>query len=264
MTSTNACSSLLAPSSVVIVGCFGRMGGMLFREAGSKGYGVRGIDKPFDDIKPITRARLVIACIPAAFLEETLHRLCPHMRKDAILCDITSVKVAPMQQMENIWQGSIVGTHPLFGPQHGMDEDLPIALVRGKRCTESAFSLVRDFFVSLGYRAFATDADTHDKAMARIQNMNFITSLAYCAQTADDETLKEFITPSFRRRLNAAKKLLTEDGAMFAGLFDSNPYSMQAVRQFSKLLSLASAGDIDLLLNKAQRWWKDDHARAGN
>ena len=134
MTSTNACSALLAPSSVVIVGCFGRMGGMLFREAGSKGYGVRGIDKPFDDLEPLSRASLVIVCIPAAFFEQTLHRLCPHMREDAILCDITSVKVAPMQQMENIWQGSIVGTHPLFGPQHGMDEDLPIALVRGKNC----------------------------------------------------------------------------------------------------------------------------------
>ena len=264
MTSETSCSALQAPSSVVIVGCFGRMGGMLFREAGSKGYGVRGMDKPFDELESLSRARLVIVCIPAAFFEQTLHRICPHMRKDAILCDITSVKVAPMQQMENIWQGNIVGTHPLFGPLHGMDEDLPIALVRGKNCTNTAFELVRDFFVSLGYRAFATDADTHDKAMARIQNMNFITSLAYCAQTADDETLKEFITPSFRRRLNAAKKLLTEDGAMFAGLFDSNPYSMQAVRQFSKLLSLASAGDIDLLLNKAQRWWKDDHARAGN
>ena len=125
MTSTNACSALLAPSSVVIVGCFGRMGGMLFREAGSRGYGVRGIDKPFDDLEPLSRASLVIVCIPAAFFEQTLHRLCPHMREDAILCDITSVKVAPMQQMENIWQGSIVGTHPLFGPQHGMDEDLP-------------------------------------------------------------------------------------------------------------------------------------------
>ena len=99
MTSTNACSALLAPSSVVIVGCFGRM---LFREAGSKGYGVRGIDKPFDDLEPLSRASLVIVCIPAAFFEETLHRLCPHMREDAILCDITSVKVAPMQQMENI------------------------------------------------------------------------------------------------------------------------------------------------------------------
>ncbi len=262
MTSNNCCAELRVPSSVVIVGCFGRMGGMLFREAGSRGYGVRGIDKPFDDLEPLARARLVLVCVPVAFFEQTLHKICPHMQDNAILCDITSVKVAPMQQMENIWLGNVVGTHPLFGPQHGMDEDLPIALVRGTRCGDSAFDLVRDFFVSLGYRAFATDADTHDKAMARIQNMNFITSLAYCAQTADDENLKQFITPSFRRRLNAAKKLLTEDGTMFAGLFDSNPYSMQAVRQFSKLLSLASAGDIDLLLNKARRWWANDHSHS--
>lgn len=250
--------SLCAPSAVVIVGCFGRMGGMLFREAGSRGFGVRGIDKPLTDLEPLTKARLVIVCVPASVFEQTLHTICPCMPANAILCDITSVKLAPMQQMENIWPGSVVGTHPLFGPLHGMDEDLPIALVQGKKCTAEDFSLVSAFFEQLSYRVFATDADSHDKAMARIQNMNFITSLAYCAQTADDESLQQFITPSFKRRLTAAKKLLTEDGAMFAGLFDSNPYSMQAVRQFSKLLSLASAGDIDLLLNKARRWWKDE------
>ncbi len=251
---------LRAPASVVIVGCFGRMGGMLFREAGSRGFGVRGIDKPLTELEPLTKARMVIVCVPAAVLERTLHTICPHMAHDAILSDITSVKVAPMQQMENIWPGTVIGTHPLFGPQHGMDEDLPIALVQGRNCSDEALALATAFYEELSYRVFVTDADSHDKAMARIQNMNFITSLAYCAQTADDESLQQFITPSFKRRLTAAKKLLTEDGAMFAGLFDANPYSMQAVRQFSKLLSLASAGDIDLLLNKARRWWKDDGA----
>ena len=242
--------------------CFGRMGGMLFREAGSKGYGVRGIDKPFDDLEPLSRASLVIVCIPAAFFEQTLHRLCPHMREDAILCDITSVKVAPMQQMENIWQGSIVGTHPLFGPQHGMDEDLPIALVRGKNCTNTAFELVRDFFVSLGYRAFATDADTHDKAMARIQNMNFITTLAYFALLAGDEELLPYITPSFRRRQAAARKMLTEDGAMFCALFEANPYSHEAVRQYRQMLNVAAGGDIDLLCRRARWWWRAEEGTA--
>ena len=63
-----------------------------------------------------------------------------------------------------------------------------------------------------------------------------------------------YLTPSFLRRAKAARKMLTEDGEMFAGLFEANPYSQACVRQFSKILSLASAGDIDLLLNRA-RWW---------
>lgn len=248
---------LEAPGSIIVVGAFGRMGGMLLREGTAAGLGMAGLDLPLDHLDPLGRAKVVICCVPAAAMEDTLFKICPRMAKDAVLADITSVKVGPMFQMHNCWEGEYMGTHPLFGPAHPDDEELPIALTRGKRCSDDTCRLMEALFRRMGYAPFETDAETHDKAMARIQNMNFITSLAYCAQTADDETLTQFVTPSFRRRLNAARKLLTEDGAMFAGLYDANPYSMQAVRQFSKLLSLASAGDIDLLLNKARRWWPD-------
>lgn len=252
---------LAAPGSVVVVGCHGRMGSMLVREGAQAGLGMAGVDLPLDRLEVLEQARLVVVCVPAAAFETTLYTVVPHMPADAVLCDITSVKVAPMAQMRNCWPHDIVGTHPLFGPNHGTDTDLPVALVRAATCSDRGYELVAAFCTLLGFRGFATDADTHDRAMARIQNMNFITSLAYFAQTADDELLKDFITPSFRRRLQSARKLLTEDGPMFAGLFDANPYSMQAVRQFSKLLSLASAGDIDLLLDKARRWWPEERER---
>lgn len=247
--------SLCAPGSVVVVGSGGRMGSMLMREGQAAGLGMHGIDQPLNDLTPLAHAALVVPCVPAAVFEDVLERICEVMPPSAILCDITSVKVAPITQMLHRWPGDVVGSHPLFGPMHGQDDELLVAMVRTKRCSDRSYQLALTFFQSLGYTTFDTDADTHDKAMARIQNMNFITSLAYCAQTANDETLKQFITPSFKRRLAAAHKLLTEDGAMFAGLFEANPYSQAAVRQFSKLLSLASAGDIDLLLARARQWW---------
>ena len=60
----------------------------------------------------------------------------------------------------------------------------------------------------------------------------------------------------FRRRLRAAEKMLTEDGTMFTGLFEANPYSHEAVRQYRKMLNVAAAGDIELLCRRAQWWWK--------
>ena len=100
-----------------------------------------------------------------------------------------------------------------------------------------------------------TTAEKHDQAMARIQNMNFITNLAYFALLAGQEDLLPFLTPSFRRRRNAARKMLTEDAQLFAGLFEANPHSHEAVRQYRQMLNLAAAGDIDLLCRRAQWWW---------
>lgn len=255
---------LSRPGSVVVVGHTGRMGSMLMREGLAAGVGMAGIDKPLADLTPLASAAVVVLCVPARLFEDILHLVCPAMAPDAVLCDITSVKVAPIVQMLNVWPGDVVGTHPLFGPSHGRDEELSVAMVKSRRCSEESFRLAEAFFSALGYSPFETDAETHDKAMARIQNMNFITSLAYFAQTADDRSLERFITPSFRRRLAAAHKLLTEDGPMFAGLFETNPFSQAAVRQFSKLLSLASAGDIDLLLSKARRWWPEERVKGGH
>ena len=48
----------------------------------------------------------------------------------------------------------------------------------------------------------------------------------------------------------------TEDGTMFTGLFEANPYSHEAVRQYRKMLNVAAAGDIELLCRRAQWWWK--------
>ena len=248
---------LSEPGAVCILGAKGRMGSMLMQEGYAQGFGMAGLDLPMEDLSSLAKARLVILCVPVPAIEEVLHKICPAMNPQAVLCDITSVKERPVACMLKGWPGDVVGTHPLFGPVHDYLDDLPVAMVRTERCSDAGYALACSFFSGLGYRLFDTDAATHDKAMARIHNINFVTSLAFCAQTSLDTSLNDFITPSFMRRLAAAKKMLTEDAAMYSYLFEANPYSQQAVRQFSAILSLASAGDIDLLLSKARQWWSD-------
>lgn len=236
------------------------MGAMLMHEGELAGLGMAGFNRPFDPDalkKELAKARIVIFCVPAAAFENTLRIICPCLSSDAILTDITSVKVQPMNQMQRVWPGRVIGTHPLFGPSPDRSTELPVAIVPGKNADDDAVNLTRGLFEAMDFSTFITDADTHDKAMAKVQNMNFITTLAYFAQTANDQELVRYLTPSFLRRAKAARKMLTEDGEMFAGLFEANPYSQACVRQFSKILSLASAGDIDLLLNRARWWFRD-------
>ncbi|MDO5483640.1 MAG: prephenate dehydrogenase/arogenate dehydrogenase family protein, partial [Desulfovibrionaceae bacterium] len=130
-------------------------------------------------------------------------------------------------------------------------------IMAGARAEAEHLALVQGFFEHLGCRVFACTANQHDKAMARIQSMNFITNLAYFAMLSGQEDLLPFLTPSFRRRQVAAQKMLTEDAALFAGLFDANPHSHEAVHQYRLMLNLAAAGDIDLLCQRARWWWEE-------
>lgn len=249
------------PAKTVIVGCQGRMGKMLSQRARAAGLEVSGVDQPLEPnaVKSACAdATLALLCVPAAHLEETLGKIAPFLAQNAIMADITSVKEAPMRQMEKHWPGAVVGTHPLFGPQAAPDSDLPVAIIAGKNVSATQTGEVAAFFRKFGCRVFKTTASQHDKAMAKIQNMNFITNLAYFAAIAGQRDLLPFLTPSFERRKQAAAKMLTEDAEMFTGLFEANPHSHEAVRQYRKMLNLAASGDIDLLCHRAQWWWQPE------
>ena len=113
----------------------------------------------------------------------------------------------------------------------------------------------------LGFDPFYTTADTHDAAVAQIQGLNFVTTLAYLATLAQQPEIEDFLTPSFRRRLDAAESLMNRDAEMFTGLFEANPYGQDAVRRFRNFLHVAAGGDVDLLVDHARWWWRPPGAQ---
>ena len=256
-----------ASGKTAIVGSRGRMGEMLLRRAREAGLDVTGVDQPLTPEAlraALDGADLALLCVPAAVFEEVAKAVTAHLAPGVILADITSVKERPLRQMERLWQGPVVGTHPLFGPKPAPGADQPVAVVAGRGAEEAHLARVEGFFSALGCRTFRCSAATHDRAMARIQNTNFITNLAYFALLAGEEELLPFLTPSFERRKAAAAKMLTEDAELFGGLFEANAHSHEAVRQYRKMLNVAAGGDIDLLCRRAAWWWDGgaDAARA--
>ena len=249
-----------APGKAAIVGSRGRMGEMLLRRARAAGLDVSGVDQPLTEqaLKAaLAGADLALLCVPAAVFAEVAKAVTAQLAPGAVLADITSVKERPLRQMEHLWHGPVVGTHPLFGPKSAPGADQPVAVVAGKGAEEAHLARVEGFFTALGCRTFRCSAAAHDRAMARIQNTNFITNLAYFALLAGEAELLPFLTPSFERRRAAAAKMLTEDAELFSGLFEANAHSLEAVRQYRKMLNVAAAGDIDLLCHRAAWWWEE-------
>lgn len=253
---------------VAIIGDRGRMGSMLKRRLEDAGHEARGADLPLDEeslAHACADARAVFLCVPAAALEETARKVVPHLPADCALADITSVKMLPVRTMERVWSGPVVGTHPLFGPQT-VAGHYAVTITPGRGWKEKeplpeqdaqAVRLVEQLFESLGWSPFLCSPETHDRAMAAIQGLNYITSLAYFAMTSRKPELLPFLTPSFERRKESARTMLTCDSAMFAGIFAANPMSQEAVREFRSYLNVAAGGDIEVLAELAKKWFPD-------
>ena len=248
--SGNTAESGFTPRRLVIVGCRGRMGTLLSARWSAAGHTVAGLDLP------LPGADAVFLCIPAGAMAEVLPHLVPHLDGRQILADITSVKMQPLGQMERAYAGPVVGTHPLFGPKP-QPSDLRVCITPGAAATDTHIGLVEGLFKDMGCSTFRSTAEAHDSAAASIQGLNFISSLAYFATLAEHEELLPFITPSFRRRLEASRKLLTEDAPLFEWLFEANPMSQESIRQYRSFLNVAAGGDVNVLVQRAQWWWKE-------
>jgi prephenate dehydrogenase len=175
------------------------------------------------------------------------------MNDNQNLADVCAVKVPPLERMLAAYDGPVVGTHPLFGPEPP-EGQLRVAVCPGRdAAAQSAVSL---YFADLDLVPFKVEAAEHDRAMAYIQGLNFVTTVSFLSATAGLEGIDRFVTPSFRRRLAAAEKMVAEDVDLFEAIFESNPFSQEAVRLFRAHLNLAAGGDVSLLAERAKWWWE--------
>lgn len=249
-----------------IIGARGKMGGLYVKRCRAAGLEVMEINRPLTDeaLEGLEKADQVMLSVPATSVEEVLIRIKDRMRPDAVLTDNVSVKVSPLRAMVRHHQGPVVGTHPLFGP-NPPENDQRVAVTPGREeQDEQAALLVDAWLVKLGFSPFRTTAEEHDRAVALIQGLNFITTVAYLATLSrEDQSILDFLTPSFHRRLDAAKKMITQDSELFSTLFEANPYSQDVVRLYRNYLHVAAGGDIEILSEQAKWWWRDNDVKSG-
>lgn len=247
---------------ITIIGHTGKMGKTFYERFTQKQHEVIGIDIPFAEEKlfqAIKNAEIILFCIPAKAMEEMCKKIAHHIPKHCILMDITSVKILPIKSMEKYYKGPVIGTHPLFGPRSLEYNKICLCLgsyfdtlnPEKEKIKDSIFNL----FKEINCIPFYASAYEHDKAMAALQGLNFVTNVAYFAMTANMPELKEFLTPSFLRRLQASKDNVKEDGELFVGLFEANPLSQDMVRQYRSFLNVAAGGDLEVLIELAKKWF---------
>ncbi len=199
-------------------------------------------------------AQIVVVCVPVLAFEEALRVLGPCLSPEQVLVDVTSVKIIPMAQMHAVHQGPIVGTHPLFGPA-ATPVDLVVPITPNTVATEAQIAEVEALFACFGCRCFRTTPDDHDLGVAFAQALNFASNAVYFATVADKEEILPFITPSFRRRIDAGRKQMTDDANMFLGFIAANPRMKDVLASFRETLDKVDSGQMEDVVRKAQHWY---------
>lgn len=242
--------------NIVLVGCTGRMGAMLLTAWQRAGYEAAGVEclpgVPFDPA-PFSDAHVIVLAVPVSALCPVISRIAPHLLPEQLLMDITSVKTLPMLIMQEFHAGPVIGTHPLFGPAPRKD-DLRTALVAGHHVEERHRHTAEALFACLGSSCFWSDAREHDHGVALAQSLNFAMSAAFFSTIARHPECFPFLTPSFKRHREAARKHLTEDRKMFCEFTAHNPCFADALQAYGDALG-ESLNNMEGLSEEAAAWF---------
>lgn len=112
---------------------------------------------------------VVVLAVPIGALRNLLRQIRPHLRPDALVIDVCSVKTVPLAWMNALLPGSvsIIGMHPLFGPDSDTGSLSGQRIVvcpsrNGARRMGALRSLAR----SHGIRLHVMTPRAHDRLMA--------------------------------------------------------------------------------------------------
>ena len=243
--------------SVCLVGYQGKMAQYFSGVLQQAGYAVCGVGPESDStyVENLSTSRIVMLCVPVTALESALESICRYLDPTQLLMDITSVKTKPMQRMEHFFHGPVIGTHPLFGPTP-LQQDMKVALVRGSKATDQDCEEAANLFLHCNCRPFWTSMREHDRGVAFAQSLNFGVSAAFFSALYRCPGVEPFLTPSFRRHLEAARKHLTMDKDMFCEFTSMNPEFAGALNVYREILDEISDGKLREISDQAASWYE--------
>lgn len=171
----------------------------------------------------------VVIAVPVQELEEAVAEIRPHVQPGSLLIDVGSVKVVPTRQMldglpDNV---EILGTHPMFGPQSAdgglAGKRIVLCPVRTERVAE-----VQSFLEGLELEVIVTDAETHDREIARTQAL-----AQYVGRTLAllEESESPIRTPAYEHLLSVANTVREDTWELFAAIENLNPYALDMRRR---------------------------------
>ena len=237
----------LEPRTVAIIGGAGAMGGCLAQMFADLGHAVMIADVQ-TDLTPREAAAVadvVLISVPIDVTVQVITELGPHVREDALLLDVTSIKTDPMQAMLQHSKASVVGTHPLFGPSVHSLQGQRIVLTPGRG--DQWLDWLRSMFTARGLSIKETTPQEHDRAMAVVQVLTHFSTEVIGKTMAQfgvplEETL-EFTSPVYLMELLMTARHFAQSPQLYASIQTSNPLTNEITDAF---LEAAAAHKKDI------------------
>lgn len=176
----------------------------------------------------------VFPCVPISSIARTAEEIAPYCGADQVVVDVCSVKTYPLEQLEKHLPGvSIIGTHPMFGPDSAK---VGLAGSRLAMCPVSAsdeqVAAVRNFWERYEVEVIETTAEQHDRDAVYSQAFAYIIAKIVIGMELPDIT---FRTRSYDWLAEIARLSSRDTEQLFHDIIAYNPYVKDMVNQLTRV-----------------------------
>ena len=259
--------------TVGIIGGTGQMG-RLFKKFFERNDCKVLISSRKTKIKPVDCAKqsdVVLISVPIDKTTKVIGLICPHIKKNALLIDTTSIKKEPVNAMLRCSSCEVVGMHPMFGPNVGSFKNQIVVLCPArakKRLKWLKNILQRDEAIIK-----ISTPEKHDKMMSIIQGLNHFNSLCMAhAMKSLGINLKEsleYASPIYELKISVIGKILNEDPNLYANVETANPENKKALlayinsaKKLQKIIETKNKADFIKYFNACSKFFGGFKAEA--
>jgi prephenate dehydrogenase len=182
------------------------------------------------------KSDVVVVTVPIDSTVSVIKKVAPHVRKDALLMDLTSLKTDPVKTMLRYSKSEVIGTHPVFGPSVKSIKDQTVVLcpARGKKWMK----WLKSMLVKSGAKIKVTTPTKHDKMMSVIQGIMHFGSISICHALkelgVDINDSQRYSSPIYKLRMDMVGRILNQDPKLYADIEIQNPETTKALKAYLK------------------------------
>ena len=189
---------------------------------------------------------IVVFAVPLEALAETAAAAGRHLRDGALVLDVTSVKMRPVEILSQLPRRvDVLGTHPLFGPQSGKDgiAGMRIAMCPIRIGVERYYRVCDFLTEKLGLLCLKTTPEKHDREMARVQAMTHFMSRALKKIGLQPSPMA---TKAYEKLQEFSAIVLSDSWDLFLTIQNGNPFAEEMRQDFMRELD-----ELETSLNPA-------------
>ncbi|MFQ5834012.1 MAG: prephenate dehydrogenase/arogenate dehydrogenase family protein [Candidatus Thorarchaeota archaeon] len=237
---------------IAVIGGAGRMGRWLLEHFDEHGHTLIASDPQSNELREIAElfdltlassnaaaaknADVVVISVPIEITAEVIQEVAPHMKRDAVLCEISSVKGKIPEVLHEIvaLQLRPLSIHPMFGPgARSLNKKMVLVPISDP---EDEQRLVEALFPK--YQIITVDREEHDRAMALTVSLPYFVNMIIASVLSDEDltSLRRLGGTTFAVQLLLTGSIMSNSCALHAALHKENPHVDSVLRNFQSKL----------------------------